>query len=619
MNVVINQVFQFGRYFIPDLLMNYLLKYLTQSIKYPSTCEILKEMQFGTSGFVIPSLLTDIITPVLCKKAYDEELWVDNPIEYIRKETDLGKAFYSASNAATDLLEALCERGYLQQFLDYISSSLIKIPEPREKEALIYEVGSISKILLDFETLALKAQDMLNTYVLPEFSSSIGFLRARACWAYGKFACFPSTQLEQQKEVLEKMCLLLLDSNLPVKYEAALSIPKILSWDISKARIRGEISNLLKIYLDLINEIDSEEVIEALEDIVENFSEEVVPFAVEFVQQLCLTFNKLSSREIADDNGDSAMAAVSTLNTISRLIETVSDQPDELEKICDNILPVLQHCLSKNGFEYMEEALKILSSLLYNTNPGRLKNLYGLCKIIFLSLHPTDPYGSEKTEEIYPVVGNFIAKYPELIINELGDMINFLIGLLGQDAKLQRLACKILISLLENLKTTVSVHLPTILPYLLALLLNSGSNKVKTIICQVIYTSLWVDTVNSVVFLQQSGYLQNVLGYTLSNLKNFKEKIQIVQTILGLSSLLPLIPNILNSIPKALQIFPRDFSLKETDNKLDLNEWCSPTNIFSKALKIAMMMKKIFLNVRQASTMILYLKNLITKHTLGIF
>jgi importin-7 len=586
LELTLNQVFKYKTVFIPEVIMNYSLKYITQSIKFQPTHEKLKNISPPGSSSIFVYLISNIITPVLFKTSYDEELWADNPIEYIRKECDLSKIYYSSTSAAIDLLETLCKSEYLSEFLAYLDATLNSNPAPILKEALIYEVGSLSTVLLDHKNISNKVQDMLSIYVLPEIGSPLGFLRSRAAWAYGKFAAFPFTSPDHQVQALAGICSLLIDPETPVKYEAALSIPKIMIWEISKQKINSEISNLLKIYLNLINEIDSEEIIEALEHIVEHFSVEVVPFAVELVQQLSFNFEKLASREIADDNGDSAMVAVSVLNTIIRLIDTVADNSEETIKISMSLYPVLQHCLSKNGYEYMEEALKMLCVLLYNTSNGVLGHLYGLLRLVLLSLQPLDPYGTEKTGEIFPVVGNFISKYPELILKDLEDIIKLLVVLLQGDSRVQVFACKVFISLLEHLKLGLSNYIPQVLPLIYSKL-TSGSDKLKAIAVQVIHTCIWAD-ISTVHTLESLGILANTLNYTLSNPSNFKDKLSWTQVVLGLSTLLPLFDTslksdlnltqaIINTIIEMIKLIEQDEDISDEDvdtNAPDFNEKC---------------------------------------------
>ena len=434
---------------------------------------------------------------------------------------------------------------------------------------------------MNFPELSSQIQDLLALHVYPELSSTIGFLRSRSCWAYGKFASFPFSNKEHQQQALEKICLLLLDPSLPVKYEAALTIPKILIWDISKTRIKGEISNLLKIYLNLINEIDSEEIIEALENIVENFTVEVLPFVVELVEQLCLTFKKLASREIADDNGDSAMAAVSSLNTIQKLIETVGNNQNELYKISLGLFDVLEHCLSKNGFEYMEEALSILNLIVYNADSNSLSHLYGLSKVILLSLDPSDPYGLEKTSTMFSVLANFISKYPSLVVNDIENIIKFLIVLSNDNNKLKILACQLFSVLFESLRSSLANYFIPILDTVYAIFKNSTSDKVKNIACQAVYAGIWADTEKFSVIIENSGILSEILQYSLSHLSYYKDSISRIQVVVGLSSLFPLIPNFfknvefgllkeaLKTVVQFIDTLDKDF--EESDEEIDPN------------------------------------------------
>jgi importin-7 len=559
LDIIISQTFQYTQVFIPDTILNYYIKYINQAIKHIPSCEYLKTVQLPTSEYVIPALITQIITPVLLKTPNDHELWTENPIEYIRKEADFSYTFYSSSSAAIDLLVSICERGYLQQYLFYLNTSLSSNVEILTKEALIYQVGSISEILREQQNLAEQVQEMLKLYVFSELTNPIGFLRARACWAYGQFSAFPFSDPEDQKNVLEKICALVLDPELPVKYEAALTLPKILSWEVSKSRIRGEISNVLKIYLDLINEIDSEEIIEALEDIVTSYSQEVLPFAIELVVQLSGNFIKLALKDNPNEEDDSAMAAVSVLNTIEKIVETVSEKTEELFKISHIVLPLLKYSLSKEGSAYMEEGLNILSSLLYYSLDQSLPHLFELFTQVLHSLQESDPYGIEKTEEIFPVLANFIGKYSSLVNPVLEQVINFLLDLIKDDVSINILSCKVLIVIFERLRSSASVFLPQILPKVFSVVQSTSSHKTKTICCQVAYTALWADTEPSLLFMDQNKIFKPLFNYSLNSFKYIKEKISRVQVVLGIASLLPLIPKTPDSLSleNSVMIFKR--------------------------------------------------------------
>jgi hypothetical protein len=539
---VVNQVFLIQGCKFPDLIKNCLLKYLSEAIKLKTFSSVIENFTIENQP-LIPSLISSVITPVLCKSTEDEELWQENPVEYIRKETDIGRTYYSAATAALDLLENLTSHGYLQVFLNFLSSALTS-PSLLTKEALMHEVGHLSSVIHSNENLAPTVEALLVSHVYPELSSTVHFLRARAVWVYGKFASFPLSNKDHQQSVLEKTCTLLIDSEIPVKYEAALTIPKLLKWEIAKVRIRGEISNLLQVYLNLINQIDSEEIIEALEDIVENFDQEIIPFAVELVERLVVTFAHLAGREVADDNGDSAMAAVSTLNTIVRLVQTIQDSKSDVEKVSLSLNPVLLHCLSQKGFEYMEEGLKLLALLLKYAPDGSLVYLYPLLGTVLSSLTGPEPYGIEKTEGIFPVVGNFIKKYPGLVIADLHSVVKFALDMVKGDKHVQLLGFKILMSVIENLRDSVIQLISQLISEVLTVFNTQTSNRVKSAACQFLFVCIWADTSATLSLTLNSGLLGNVVKYSVDQLKLFEDRLPRTRMLVALSLLLP---NLLSS------------------------------------------------------------------------
>ena len=86
-------------------------------------------------------------------------------------------------------------------------------------------------------------EPLLQTYVFQELSSENPFMRARACWLYGKFgsmpACFSSpTGQEHLKHVLNAIYDNLNHSELPVRVEAALALHKLLCHDLAVQFLR---------------------------------------------------------------------------------------------------------------------------------------------------------------------------------------------------------------------------------------------------------------------------------------------------------------------------------------------------------------------------------------------
>ena len=74
--------------FVSNLVVNYLLKFIGQAFKLKATYDILNQFS--------DQIIRLVILPLLIRKPSDEELWQNNPNEYIRKEADIGRAYYSS-------------------------------------------------------------------------------------------------------------------------------------------------------------------------------------------------------------------------------------------------------------------------------------------------------------------------------------------------------------------------------------------------------------------------------------------------------------------------------------------------------------------------------------------
>jgi hypothetical protein len=66
---------------------------------------------------------------------------------------------------------------------------------------------------------------------------------------------------------------------LPLKFASALALAKMLNNQIAQMFLKPYLRDLLEIYLKIMNEIDSEELIGALEIIMEKFQDDIGPFA----------------------------------------------------------------------------------------------------------------------------------------------------------------------------------------------------------------------------------------------------------------------------------------------------------------------------------------------------
>ena len=111
---------------------------------------------------------------------------------------------------------------------------------------------------------------------------------------YGEFGTFKFKDANHIKNAVEGIYKQLFDTDLPVRLTAAISLHKLMHNDECTNLLKPYLKEILQIYLKLMSEIDSEELIGALEEIVSHFKEDIGPFALELTEQLVIAFKRLS-------------------------------------------------------------------------------------------------------------------------------------------------------------------------------------------------------------------------------------------------------------------------------------------------------------------------------------
>ena len=91
--------------------------------------------------------------------------------------------------------------------------------------------------------------------------------------------------------------------------------------------VRPGLNKILEIYVNLMNIIDNEPLVKSLEIIVQNFSEEISPFAEQLTVQLANIFHKYCKKQNqgideSDDDGEAELAAVGCLDAIKRIMSS---------------------------------------------------------------------------------------------------------------------------------------------------------------------------------------------------------------------------------------------------------------------------------------------------------
>lgn len=129
-----------------------------------------------------------------------------------------------------------------------------------------------------------------------------------------------------------------------------------------------------------MNEIESEELVGALEEIVKHFKDDIEPYAMELCGQLVGSYQRLIQVNVEDDDGEGALAAVGCVTAIRRILDSVSSNAQLLQKLEETCFPILMHSLTMDGLDAIEDGLDCIALFVYYSTTGsiseRLWKLY---------------------------------------------------------------------------------------------------------------------------------------------------------------------------------------------------------------------------------------------------
>jgi hypothetical protein len=225
-------------------------------------------------------------------------------------------------------------------------------------------LGQLSRELQLYKHTHAGIEILLKTHVFPELAGSHEMLKARALWLYGEMSLFV-TEPEHAVKVVEQVYKCLLDDCLPVKVFAGTSLHKLSKIKEAKSILEPGIADIIGAYLKAMQEIDQDELVNALEEMVNIFEDKIEPFAFELVEQLTDRFKKVVKND-GEESGESVLTANGCICAIRRIIAAVSKRKDLLEKIEDEIYPALLFCMTPKGMDYIEDCLDCAILLVYH-------------------------------------------------------------------------------------------------------------------------------------------------------------------------------------------------------------------------------------------------------------
>lgn len=375
----------------------------------------------------LDSLVTHFIFPVMCLSPDDVEKYDTDPEEYLHQKLNFYEETSAPDVAATTFLITLTKvrRKHTFTILTFVNTVVTEYEGLEEgaknhvaKEGALRMIGTLSSVILGKKSpIAEQVEYFLVRYVFPDFRSTQGFLRARACNTVEKFEQLdfkdPNNLLIIYRNILECMA----DTDLPVRVEAALALQPLIRHDIIRTNMQQNIPQIMQQLLKLANEVDVDALSNVMEDFVEVFAAELTPFAVALSEQLRDTYLRIvrellekNDKRDDDDDGygdyldDKSITALGVLQTIGTLILTLESTPDVLLHMESILMPVIKVTLENKLYDLYNEVFEIIDSCTFAA-----KSISPTMWQAFELIHATFKAGAELyLEDMLPALDNFV-------------------------------------------------------------------------------------------------------------------------------------------------------------------------------------------------------------------
>ncbi|CAG5081080.1 Similar to Ipo7: Importin-7 (Mus musculus) [Cotesia congregata] len=373
------------------------INYINQGVSHAYSWKFLKPHMF--------EIIRDVLFPILSYSASDEELFTNDPYEYIRLKFDIFEDFVSPVTAAQTLLHSACKKRkeMLQKTVQFCIEVLTNpTADPRQKDGALHMIGSLADVLLKKNLYKEQMDKMLMSYVLPEFSSPHGHMRARACWVLHYFSKIKFKDehilINATKIIVH---LLLNDADLPVKVEAAICLQSLLSsQEKSQKCVEPMVKNITLELLNIIRETENDDLTSVMQKIVYTYTKQLTPIAVEICQHLATTFSQVLETDEGSD--EKAIMAMGLLNTIATLLSVMEDQPEIMAQLQPTVLRVIAHIFGQSIIEFYEEAL----SLVYDLTGKFISE--DMWKVLELMYQLFEKDGFDYFTDMMPALHNYI-------------------------------------------------------------------------------------------------------------------------------------------------------------------------------------------------------------------
>eukprot|EP00834_Sanchytrium_tribonematis_P002641 NODE_86_length_22075_cov_1.190253.p1 type:complete len:884 gc:universal NODE_86_length_22075_cov_1.190253:4274-6925(+) len=548
--------------FLPEKVQHDAIVALQYCIRYKDMWNILK----SNLNDIIPNYFIPMLR--LCE--IDQELWENDPIEYIHSKLSSWEDSVHVRSSATLFLSEMCEKRKLMiQPLFQVIQELLK-NQWQDQEAALTLIGALCYVLRRDTEFTATIESFTYECIIPAMNAEVPVLKANAFFVFSKYCSNDLKQLEQLQKAFE-YSFLGLQSSLPLSVYAAISISPLLKMSQLKPIISPNIAQIMSKMLELTNVIDMDILTEVMETIVDLYSNDMIPYAVELSTSLINSFMRIlkncDTETDLDFSSDKIMTAIGIMKTIQSLILSLENSPQIVYQIEQIACPALEFVLENDFIDLFEEIFEFIDTVTFTT-----KSVSPLMwKFFFHCFEKLKETAADYLDQMIPCFDNFVQFGKEQILGDPATLnsINQIISGLFNSHMVETdkipgclLIETILLHLRGSVDSLVPIYIDMALHYLGQLDQNSNShqiqhNEYRLALIEIVLNCIYYNPQISLTILDQKNCATTIFGFMVNQSESFKKlhdkKLLILSSCTILTSPLESIPpNLRVEIPKLL-------------------------------------------------------------------
>lgn len=473
---------QVGDFFLGEgnfvFLYNIILEILKRETKRETDCEEEKESYLKTCCTFLSILLKDgnqhsehvkkdisfivfqFIFPLHLFTEENEEMFNDSPKEYLQHRygyytNDLRG--YSGILFCDLIKKIKKDKGLFLAIINELINvmNIYKTNPTQEnaskKYAALFLISYIAKRLKN------SANEFLSEHVIQDLYSRHLFLRSQACFALQFFEGAPVPK-EIILPAFDGVINNLKSESVVIKTDSALALSFFVDNQWVQENIKKNVPMIVQILLELqkTNELDA--LNDLLESIVLTYPEEISLYA----PQLTLFLSDIIKNNLGAINEDKTMLYAGFLRTLDSLVITIENKPEIVYNMYCQIAETIYLIFRNRIADLYSETLELLSQFIFGLK--RVDDSMWDIFMTIMSIEKEEKYNVSL--ELGCLLDNYISYGQDRILNYVKLINNCVEAIVQADDNTyfndeeHIQGCKIIQSLMLNLNTSVTEHIP---------------------------------------------------------------------------------------------------------------------------------------------------------------